>query len=188
MSKRLFIAAKLPLNDRTLDKIDFIHDKLRYEKIKWVEPRNMHLTLKFLGDTDEQIIPEIKQSLGKIAAQIPENTVKITGLGVFPNPFRPRVLWMGFEYEQALEELYGLIEAEMEKLGYEREERDFKPHLTLGRIKFLKNRKDLQFLLDKFKDTEFQSLTINEIILYESQLFPTGPVYYELAKYKLLKP
>ncbi len=185
MGKRLFIAVKLPLNRQTRDNIGFIQNKLRYEKIKWVEPRNMHLTLKFLGDTDEQIIPEIKESLKKVAEQIPENKVKITGLGVFPDPFRPRVLWMGFEYGQALKDMYDLIEAEMEQLGYEREERDFKPHLTLGRIKFMKNRKDLQYLLDKFKNTEFQQVVVDKIILFESQLFPSGPKYYELAEFQL---
>ena len=185
MGKRLFIAAKLPLSDQTRKKIDFIRDRLNYEKIKWVEPQNVHLTLKFLGDTDEELIPQIEEKLQQIAGQIPVNQVEVKGLGVFPNPFKPRVLWLGLQYEPALKELYDLIENEMELLGYEREHRDFKPHITLGRIKFLKNRKNLQFLLDKFKNTEFQSVKVNKIILFESELFPTGPVYTELAELQL---
>ena len=185
MGKRLFIAVKVKFDHDTLKAYHYIQSQLEGEKIKWVDPHNVHMTIKFLGDTDEGLIDEIKLRLDDIARSFPPTQLNMKSIGVFPGMYRPRVLWLGLEYEPIVWQLAATIEEAMETLGFEPERRDFKPHITLGRIKFLRDKRALQYLLDKYKNYFFQQIPVKEIILYESELQPTGPVYTPLGRFSL---
>ena len=185
MTKRLFIAIDIKPDRDTLNHIHRIQNRLSDEAIKWVDTSGIHLTLKFLGETDEALIPEIEEKLRQIASTHKSTRLEMRSMGVFPNPQRPRVIWLGMTSDGILSDLVKRIDNRMQELGYQPEEREFKPHITLGRVKFLKNRKNLQKLLDTYSQTYFQDIPVDEIILYESQLTPKGARYTALARFKL---
>ena len=185
MTKRLFIAVKITPDTDTLNHIYRIQQRLEHEKIKWVDTNGIHITLKFLGDTDEQLIPQIEQQLQQIATKHKTTSLTLQDIGVFPNEQRPRVLWIGTNPNTELQKLAQDIDNAMEKLGYEKEQRPFKPHITLGRIKFLKDKRSLHKLLEQYKDKYFQDNNIDQFILYESTLTPKGAKYTALKTFKL---
>ena len=183
--KRLFIAIPVEFQAKTIEHINDIKDELWSEKIRWVDTGNVHLTLKFLGDTPEELIDEIDASLNEIVENFSATSLNINGLGVFPNIHRPRVIWLGLSENEILSELYAQIEKQMQVLGFEPENRPFSPHLTLGRVKFLHNIRQLDRLIAKYKNFHFQDLPVKKVILYESILRPQGPLYTALGTYNL---
>ncbi len=187
MSKRLFIAVKIPLEQPTLDAFYSFKDALSYEAVKWVNPQGIHLTLKFLGDTDEDIIPLIDEDLQQIAEKYTASQAMVKGVGVFPDLQRPRVIWFGMDNTDLLTLLAQDIDQQMAQLDYEKEKRPFVPHITMGRIKYLRDRRILRRLVDRYKDTYFQNVDIDEFILFQSDLRPSGAVYTALGKYPLKK-
>ncbi|MFC2086420.1 RNA 2',3'-cyclic phosphodiesterase [Bacteroidota bacterium] len=184
--KRIFIAAKIHVNDKTHNIINEIICKLSNEKIKWVNIANMHITLKFLGDTEEEIIPLIFNKLSdKIENKFPDSSFLLAGMGVFGKLKSPRVLWMGIKNKNALSDINSIVENELYDLGIEKSAKSYSPHLTIGRIKFMKNFRKLNEILEKYENYEFQEIELNEIIIYESILKPTGPAYKALHSVKL---
>lgn len=184
--KRIFIAVNIRVNSVTHRIITEIINKLSNEKIKWVNISNMHITLKFLGDTEDEIIPEIFNKLSeKLENKFSNSSFLLAGMGVFGNVKSPRVLWLGIKNNRVLNELNHIIENEICELGIEKSKKYFSPHLTLGRIKFVKNIKNLNDITEKYKNYEFQEVELNEIIIYESILKPTGPTYNALYRIKL---
>ncbi len=182
---RTFIAVKIEPEPELLEQMDSCRENLAGEAIKWVEENNLHLTLKFLGDTTEIQIAEIKKALDKIASQFHPFTFLLEGVGYFKSGGEPKVVFAGIKNFTVLQQLAGDIETGLEKLGFEKETRAFKPHLTLGRIKFLKNKRQFFDCVEKFKNTKFQQVNINEILFYQSILKPHGPVYLPLKTFKL---
>ena len=183
--KRTFVAIRINISKQTAEFFNDIKFQLKDEKIKWVDPWNMHLTLFFLGDTEEKLIPEISEELKLELKGIKSFKLKCKKLGLFKNINNPRVLWFGLEKKQALLELKQKVDNVIKSFGYESENKKFVPHLTLGRIKFLKNRKFLESLVEKYKDQMIQEFKVNEIIFYESKLTQKRPVYSVLNKIML---
>jgi 2'-5' RNA ligase len=175
--KRTFIAVKIPVSKQTAEEIQNIKYELQDEKIKWVEIFNMHITLFFVGDTDEEMIQKISFNLYDLLNSKESFILKGKGVGVFKNLNNPRVLWMGIEESEYLQHLKLAIDQMMKKLGFEIEIRKFKPHLTLGRIKYVNDKRKLKNVLDCYKEFYFQDFEINKVIFYESKLTPGGPVY-----------
>jgi 2'-5' RNA ligase len=104
----------------------------------------------------------------------------VTGIGVFRNIADPRVIWAGLESFEKLAELFKIIKEGLKGIGISIEEREFKPHLTLGRVKWLKSRSILERLIEQFSKTDFQEVSVSEVIFYESILQQTGPLYLPL--------
>ncbi len=153
--------------------------------VRWVRTEAMHFTLKFLGDVEEKQIEQIKKILKDIALHTPLITIKLNGAGVFPNQKIPRVIWIGIKDEDgALDDLQKRIDAELSKLGFEKEERNFKPHLTLGRMRSQKGREALIKLIEEVKDKKLGAFTVADIKLMKSELRPEGSVYTELARFE----
>lgn len=175
--KRTFIAVKIPVSKQTAEEIQNIKSELQDEKIKWVEIFNMHITLFFVGDIDEEMIQKISFNLYDLLNSKESFILKGKGVGVFKNLNNPRVLWMGIEESEYLQHLKLAIDRMMKKLGFEIEIRKFKPHLTLGRIKYVNDKRKLKNVLDCYKEFYFQDFEINKVIFYESKLTPGGPVY-----------
>ena len=104
--------------------------------MSWVKSSNLHLTLKFLGDTQAAQIPELTARFGEICRQYDSIRVKISGTGVFPNEKKPRVVWLGLKAEtEALQQLAKEIDRACTRFGFQAESRPFAPHLTIGRVR-----------------------------------------------------
>lgn len=132
---RLFIAVNLTGSVR--HQIWRVSSALREAAfpIRWIDPASMHVTLKFLGDVDAAREPEIVAGLEAACSDVTAFDLSIGGFGAFPDPDRPRVVWVGCEPARAFAVLQHEIETEMHRLGFRRDGRTFRPHLTIGRVR-----------------------------------------------------
>jgi 2'-5' RNA ligase len=181
---RLFIG--IHIND-PVDIADLQNDlkkKLRKSSIKWVEPENFHLTLKFLGDVNLHLTGPIAQVLRSRAQIYSPFEIEPDGLGIFGNITTPRVIWYGFRENSMLTTLQQGIEESMSGLGFAREQRNFSPHLTIGRIKYLAERETLHLALTNQKDQK-NNYRIDEFQLIQSTLKKEGPVYTNIESFHL---
>jgi 2'-5' RNA ligase len=153
--------------------------------IAWINSEDIHLTLKFLGEIDKQQFTAIQEACVETATRFHPFTLSIRGTGVFPNPRHPRVLWVGLAGEtETLEDLQEQLDERMASIGFEPEEKDFRPHLTIGRLKSNRNVKDLLARADAYSLPNL-SFEVGEIVLMKSDLSPAGARYSELAKVKM---
>jgi 2'-5' RNA ligase len=183
--KRLFAAIKIHPSDKYRQLFNGLNSALRQEKIKWVEPENMHLTLKFFGETDEKQIPGIRKALVGVTADNQPFIMKIADVGVFGSHYDPRVIWFGIEKNPALLQLAENTLSRLETIGWERDRQNFVPHLTVGRIKELRDKPLFQQVMEKFRKVEIQEEQVREIILFESILRREGPLYLKVASFSL---
>jgi 2'-5' RNA ligase len=177
MYLRCFIAIEIP--DSIRGEIGNLIETLRKYSVdvKWVDHNNIHLTLKFLGKTPEDLIPGINDSLQKVALSYEPLYIKICSTGLFPNKKYPRVIWVGIEDSEVLERLQKDIDISMASLGFQREERAFHPHLTVGRVRSQKGMAEMIDELENFKEKDFGIITVSMIKLMLSELRPTGAQY-----------
>ncbi|MDO9255749.1 MAG: RNA 2',3'-cyclic phosphodiesterase [Bacteroidales bacterium] len=175
--KRLFAAIKIHPSPRYISLFNEISSSLGHERIKWIEPENTHLTLKFFGETDETKIPVIRQSIETVVAQSKPFSLKIANTGIFGSHYDPKVIWFGIEKNSILEDLAQNIFTELSKYGWEQDRQNFIPHLTIGRIKELKDKPLFQKIIGKYNTIAIQEEKVTEIILYESILRREGPLY-----------
>ncbi|MBK7172072.1 MAG: RNA 2',3'-cyclic phosphodiesterase [Bacteroidales bacterium] len=183
--KRLFAAIKISPNAEFMEVFNQIRSGLRHERIKWVEPENIHLTLKFFGETDEKRIPGIKEALQLAVSRSESTVIKINKAGIFGSRYDPRVIWFGIDINEALQNTAGQVLDALEKAGWEKDRQNFVPHLTIGRIKELKDKDLFQEEIQKYRNRFIQEQAINEIHLYESILRKEGPLYLKIATFQL---
>ena len=166
----------------------------RDTRISWTKPASIHLTIKFLGDMDEQVIDPMLVAVEQtVGSQIPVN-VPLERLGAFPRPQSPRVLWVGpsENWERGGEatriaEIHGAIEQACEGLSFLRETRPFSPHLTLARIKVGERHVGVALAQTGVLDRPLSlgSLAVESVVLMKSELKPTGSVYTKLWNVRL---
>lgn len=183
--KRLFIAIKIHPSERYKSVFNEISSSLSHERIKWVEPENMHLTLNFLGETDEKQIPLIINALQASVINLNPFTLQIENTGIFGGRYDPKVIWFGIKKQAELENLVNNLSGELEKCGWQPDRQNFVPHLTIGRIRELKDKSLFQQIIGKYNTIEIQEENVTEIILYESILRREGPLYIEIFSAKL---
>lgn len=155
---------------------------------RWVAPENIHLTLKFLGEASPANLELLAQAIQSECAQTAPFTVSVENLGCFPNPRRPRILWVGLVVPPGLSRLQRQIEATAARLGYARDDKPFSPHLTIGRAREQAAPAEIQALRSLLERTTVASLgtfTVEQVHLYKSDLKPEGPVYTRLATARL---
>jgi len=184
-SIRTFIAIKIKPDNHFLKIYSLIQDSLSVEIIKWVEKNNFHLTLRFLGKTDQIQSEQMKQTLENIAKQYYPFNISLQGIGYFKSRGNPKVLFIKIEKSQVLKQIANELNQQAVKLGYEIKIREFKPHLTLGRIKFINDKNRFGSLLKRFEETEIQEVKVSEIIFYQSILKPSGPIYSPIKTVQL---
>jgi RNA 2',3'-cyclic 3'-phosphodiesterase len=149
--------------------------------IRWVNRENFHFTIKFLGWVEEKSIPSILDGLEQVGGTMPQFRIISGGIGVFPDIRRPRVLWVGLQGEN-LKSLAMEVERRLEPLGFEKEQRDFKPHLTLGRWReFTGSHEPLTQELERWKNHHFGESWIREMVLFQSVLKREGAIYSPLG-------
>jgi len=152
--------------------------------VRWVRPEGMHLTLRFLGDIEEGCVGELLEGLARGVSSLPSLRLGTAGLGAFPSLKRPRVIWVGCRGE-GLGALAAATEKSISELGFPREERPFRPHVTLGRVRSGRNWKSLEGLLDRRLDCEFGESKVCEVILFRSELTRDGARYSRLGSVRL---
>ncbi len=178
---RCFIALGLP--HEIENRLRSLMEQLKplSQAVKWVTPENLHLTLKFLGEADEDKVPEIIGALRDATAGHKPFTLTAHGTGVFPNTSWPKVVWVGLGSEGVLPDLQSDIESAMEPLGFAPEKRAFSPHLTIGRIKAGRDKPlQLEHLMRELgarQKEDFGSFEVSGVALVKSDLQPSGAVY-----------
>jgi RNA 2',3'-cyclic 3'-phosphodiesterase len=184
---RTFIAVSMPHPCREM--LEQLQHNLRPlgADVRWVAVASIHLTLKFLGEMEPKLLPHLVEMLRASAGPEPAFSLRLHGLGGFPNLRNPRVIWCGIEGDiERLTRLQEKVESACSELGFAREERSFHPHLTLGRVN---GKRNLQVLLDYIKIGTDQecAFAVNHFNVYRSTLAPRGAIYDILATVPLNK-
>jgi 2'-5' RNA ligase len=182
---RTFIAVRIP--DSIRDRIAKLQTELRKHgaDIKWVRPESIHVTLKFLGDVEETRMEEVGEAVEKAVEHIPPFVVSVNGLGTFPNDRRPRVLWVGVDQgDGELVDMAKRIEDSLSVLGFEKEERRYSAHLTMGRVRSPRRIGETVRAMH-VSDFSGGAFRVEEVFVMKSDLKPTGAVYTALKTIKL---
>lgn len=183
--KRLFIAVKVVPEKEFINDYSLFRQKLFRNQITWVEPAVMHITLKFLGNISDEKIPAINQVLEKISNDFEAFRLNLDHLGIFGSSYAPRVIWWGASQPHQLTNLgLGVIDG-LHEAGFLRDRQNFVPHLTLGRIKKVDDKKSFQSVIDEFRNGFFQEVEVRELLLLHSTLTTSGPVYQQINSFCL---
>jgi len=146
--------------------------------IRWVPPDNIHLTLKFLGEVDEGSVDAVRDAIADALAGTAAFELHVAGFGAFPSARSPRVVWVGAEGGQQLEDVHDRVEGALARLGHPRETRAFHPHLTLGRARRGTSARQFKGMEDAFASLEFDaSFRVDSVDLMRSTLRPSGAEY-----------
>ena len=180
---RLFVALDVPDETRRA-----LGEAIRrFENVchgaRWMRAESIHVTLNFIGHVQETKLPEIKDSLANVKSS---GSIEIAfrNFGFFPNERRPRVFWLGIESGPNLAALAASISSALEPVGIQREERAFRPHLTLARFKTEKGLPKLREIVAPLAHQSFGNTVATQFHLYESVLNPSGAVHTKLASYR----
>lgn len=184
---RSFIAAEISPNVRARASRLIKELSVTDAKISWVQPRNLHLTLIFLGDVSMNEVPQLCSAMTRAVADLPPFDLEVRGAGAFPNPARPRTLWLGVGYgSEEMIQLHGALQNALVQLGYRSEGRRFRPHLTLGRVRQTpRDASALVQLLEDRRDFVADVMSVADITLFSSELTKDGPVYDPLGEAEL---
>lgn len=185
---RLFVAIDIP-EDVKGKVIEALREMERvWGGVRWVRRDGIHLTLKFLGEVEDHQLNLLLEGLKEVSAHHQPFPVDVFSLGRFPERGRPRVVWCGVREEKgSLKELAGEIETRMEKIGFKREERDFKAHVTLGRVRTPGGDEAGLKCLEKQNHRPFGSFEVDRFHLIKSTLLPDGARYEKLHSFELRK-
>jgi 2'-5' RNA ligase len=177
---RLFIAIELP------DEVKALLGRLRVGDIpgaRWVPVEQIHLTLAFLGEVDDDTLKLLLMALADI--QAPDFDLRFSGTGCFPDRRRPRVLWVGLEPEPLLSSLASLVHDAVLACGIPQEERSFSAHITLARLRFPASR-EAAYFLDQPKQIEIPPVSVRDFILFQSLLTPKGAIHTPVKRFSLM--
>ncbi len=204
---RAFIAVEIDHPNKEKLSALISHLKKSNADVKWVNENHMHLTLKFLGNIEQAKVQEISEALNSIAKGFKVFATQFSKIGAFPNMRRPRVIWMGIDKgSYALKLLNEKIESGLEQIGFApltslasvpsaktsstsarggagKEKREYRSHLTLGRVRSLKNISELARLIDETQLDFQDEIKIDRLILFQSTLTPKGAIYTRLSEY-----
>ena len=184
---RAFLAIDPPEN--ILQAMSRLQEKLKREisgRISWTKPQGQHLTLKFFGDISTADVNNICTAVQKRIVSEPKLNLKIENLGVFPDARRPRVIWCGVSGDvERLSVLQKKIDSDLAAIGFPAEDRPFRAHLTLARIKDLHGLTGINEALIKYNTFTAGEFSCKELILFQSRLSPQGAIYTKLAEFAL---
>jgi 2'-5' RNA ligase len=151
--------------------------------VKLVEQENLHITMKFLGDVTADTVERVFEAMKMVRED--KFQLEVKGTGVFPNPRMIRVLWVGAGIGgEKIVSIFRQLDSELARKGFPRE-RDFTPHITMGRVRSLRNKEDLLKVIEEYRGRIFGTTTIDKIALKKSFLTPSGPIYSNLREVEL---
>ncbi len=181
---RVFLA--IEIDEKLLDKIDEVQKQFAEceAPVKYVETENLHCTLKFFGEIDENKLNDIIDAIESKIKNHEPFKISIKKTGVFPNERYIRVLWLGMEDIEPFANLQKDLDEDFMKMGFKKE-RSYVPHLTIGRVKGAKNKAELLSKLKSLSDVEIGEMDINKIVLKKSELTPAGPIYTTIKEFDL---
>ena len=184
---RVFCAFELPelLRGRIKQHIQQVREAVPDVAASWSRPENIHLTMKFFGNVDQGKTPLVSEALARVAKGSSPFEIVVGGTGVFPRPSRPQVLWIGIDDQTgALAKLQQRVEDECAREGFAKEDRVFRPHLTIARIRKPQN---TNRLAEAHLQREFPAveLVLNELMLFRSELSPKGSKYTPISRHRL---
>ena len=181
---RVFIAVDLP--DHIRRAFQDLQRELRptTNAARWVAPESIHITLKFIGEIPEKRLSVVDEGLKGLTWK--PFSITVRGVGFFPGSRSPRVFWAGMKAPTMLG-LSEELDARLERLGFEREKRAFRPHITLARARDVRIDSSLVKASSKFADHHFGSFTVDRVFVFQSTLKPAGAVYNKVKEY-LLEP
>jgi len=185
MTIRCFLA--LPISGKLKEKFRHIVHGLQDTRadVKWVKLENLHLTLKFLGDIEDNKLENISSVVRDCCRGVGPVTSYLTQLGGFPDMHHPKILWVALgDSKKKIEGMVEVLERELAKVGIIKEERPFKPHITIGRMKSLANLKNLSCAIQQITFEDTTEEPFDRIILYKSTLTPQGPIYEVLNAFE----
>jgi 2'-5' RNA ligase len=187
MEIRSFLAFELPEDIKTI--VTRVSGEIRKSSldVRWVRPESIHLTLVFMGGVRSEQIPSMGESLGAVCANHGSFSISLKPMGCFPNSRNPRVIWLGLDGDlERMSRFRGDLQAALSPFGIKEEERAFRPHLTLGRFKQpAKRPTELEQMLAKHRDLSSPACTLDELVLFRSDLKPGGAVYTKLLSWRL---
>lgn len=152
--------------------------------IKYVPSQNMHFTLKFFGNIDENMVEEISEAVEKVIRNYSAFDLSIGGCGSFPNQNTIKVLWIGIDRNSQIADLQKDLDREFKKLGFKKE-RNYISHLTIGRPRNGKNKNQMKDTINSLKDLKIGTMTVSKISLKKSTLTPQGPIYEDIKVFNL---
>lgn len=182
---RVFVAIDIPGNLKELINRDI--ERMKDYGIRASFPRMeaLHVTIKFLGEVSLDMVSKVVDSLKEVVKKVNSFDLTVKNRGVFPNSAKPRVVWVGIESSPHLERLKELVDDNLERLGFTREDREFRPHVTIARLKWLDGAgKDFIRKLTK-EEMLYGAFKVDKVILYESILKPEGAVYRVIEEFYL---
>jgi RNA 2',3'-cyclic 3'-phosphodiesterase len=190
--KRLFLAVDLSIS--VVEELILFQDELKKKvraldpplEVRWVEAPNIHLTLKFLGATEEPLIPMIRDTVQSLSDPLFPFEVECRDVGAFPAPKKPRIIWAGLDKKggEVLGLLQQAVERDLGELGVAEETREFRPHITLGRVKS-RHSPSLEDTLIDYEGIQFGRSYIKDLVLFESILDHRGPRYEVIERFAL---
>lgn len=188
--RRIFLAFDIPDAIRSIcdGHIENLRNQFPDVRVGWEKSEKQHITLKFLGNTSNNLLEKLRDSVSEVAARHPRFSLRLSRSGVFPRPSRPRILWLGLEDRSgSMQPMFSELEDACQQLRWAKETRAFRPHITIGRVREPDDAGKLaeRHLGTKIEPAEFE---VAEIVIYESKLQPAGSVYSRLAALPLKSP
>ena len=153
--------------------------------IKYVPSQNMHFTLKFFGNIDFNMVEDISAAVLKVIKNYSSFDLNIKKCGCFPNKNVIKVLWLGLDEGSPIKDIQKDLDKEFRKLGFKKE-KNFISHLTIGRVKSPKGKKEIRNTIEKLEDVEIGQMTVSKICLKKSTLTPQGPIYEDIKVFELV--
>jgi len=181
--KRLFTAIH-PLPDpEFLIRFRELRAAMRWHRMKWVEEENLHITIHFFGETEEQKIPQINDLLQSEAGSQTVVSFRYRGLGIFGSSYQPKVIWAGIEPYEEVSLMISKVKEDLVQIGFSTDRQNPVPHLTLGRVRSIQDHRNFQNTIDRFQSISSREMIVRELILFESILSRSGPEYHVIQSF-----
>ena len=186
--KRLFIGIPIE-SQRSVQQVEAWRNdtQLNRNVLNWTIPGNWHITLFFLGSTDESAVSLLQQLIDESFNKIQTYQTNLCGVGVFPNTHNPKVLWLGLQDIEPVMSAYSKLGQSLQLNGFSFDQKPLKPHLTIARVKRADNPFAFQSLLTEYQEAVFDRVNMNKVVLFESITTPTGPIYMPLFEKQLIR-
>ncbi|MFC2111506.1 RNA 2',3'-cyclic phosphodiesterase [Bacteroidota bacterium] len=183
---RIFTAINISPNEELLSTLGFLELNLRQDRIRWVNPNNLHITINFLGDVDKRKISQIIDVHKNIFEKQIGFKLRIEDIGLFGSSYQPKVIWLGIKPAENLRSIVSELESQLKIIGFTSDRQNFVPHLTIGRIESLQNKVLFQKVISQYKNKLFQKIFVEKATLYESILISKGAVHNVIREFKLM--
>ena len=183
--KRIFIGINIQLKPELKKSVELLKEDLKAEKIRWVSDEKLHLTLMFLGDISDEDITMVKDVLAKKSKEFSPFFLMLHGLSYFKHRGKPNVVLVQVSHSEKLADLVAYLRDSLRHIVFQKNDKEFNPHLTLARMKNLKRPDQFYEVIRNPRKVVHQAVAVSEFVLYESILTPSGAFYGVLQKFPL---